>query len=344
MRQIQKSSRMHSRRKFIQSCILSPLLLNNLGSSNEKIITVSGEINSSDLGSTLIHEHVLVDFIGADKIQPSRWNHDQVIDKVLPYLLEAKQRGIQSIVECTPAYLGRDVMLLQKLSSLSKIIFLTNTGYYGASNNKYLPAFAIGESSGQLAERWVKEFNEGIDGTGIKPGFIKIGVNPVTLSDLHQKLIRAAAQTHLETGLTICSHTGPPIPAFEQIDILKKEGVSPEAFVWVHASSTDENDFVKAAKMGAWISLDGINNGNLDKNAALIKLLKSNNLLHKVLISHDAGWYKPGEQNGGEFTNFNTIPDRFIPLLMTKGFSEPDINQLLVKNPANVFTIKKRKL
>lgn len=192
---------MPSRRNFLQFCFSVPFFIREVSFSEGIINTVRGEIKASDLGKTLIHEHVLVDFIGADKINANRWNHQKVIDKVLPYLLEIKERGIKSLVECTPAYLGRDVLLLQKLSTLSKLHILTNTGYYGASDNKFLPDFAFKETAKQLSSRWIKEFEEGIDGTEIKPGFIKIGVNPVSLSPLHQKLVRAAALTHLETGL-----------------------------------------------------------------------------------------------------------------------------------------------
>ena len=334
---------MISRRQFVQSCIVSPFLLNEfLEPVNETIITVKGEIESVSLGKTLIHEHVLVDFIGADKIRPDRWTHDAVIRKVLPYLLEIKARGFKSIVECTPAFLGRDVKLLQKLSEQSGLQILTNTGYYGASDNKYLPKWAFTESAEQLAERWINEFKNGIDGTSVKPGFIKTGVNPGPLSDLHQKLIKAAALTHLNTGLTICSHTGPALPAYQQLEILKANGVHPNAFVWVHANGSDE-DFIKIGKMGCWISLDGIGEDSLEKNAATISLFKSNGLLTQVLISHDAGWYKPGEPDGGEFRGFTTIPDKFIPLLRAKGFTENEIEVLLAKNPAKAFTIRIRK-
>lgn len=335
---------MPSRRNFLQFCFLAPFFIREFSFSEGIINTVRGEIKASDLGKTLIHEHILVDFIGADKINTSRWDHQKVIDKVLPYLLEIKERGIKSLVECTPAYLGRDVLLLQKLSTLSELHILTNTGYYGASDNKFLPDFAFTETAEQISLRWITEFKEGIDGTGIKPGFIKIGVNPVSLSALHQKLVQAAALTHLETGLLICSHTGPSVSAFEEIEILKKEGVHPDAFVWVHANSTHIEDFNKAAIEGALISLDGISEDNMDKNADLIRFLKSKNLLNKVLISHDAGWYKPGEENGGDFKGFTTIPDKFIPLLVKKGFSKNEIDQIIIQNPARVFSIKKRKI
>ena len=334
---------MLSRRKFIQACITSPVILNSAVYADNKIITVTGEISSSELGATLIHEHVLVDFIGSDKITPDRWQHDAVIKKVLPYLLEIKSKGIKSIAECTPAFIGRDVRLLQKLADRSGIQILTNTGYYGASDNKYLPSIAIVETANQLAERWINEFKFGIEGTSVKPAFIKIGVNPGRLSDLHKKLITAAAITHLQTGLTIYSHTGPAIPAYQQLEILKQLGVHPGAFVWVHATGTNE-DFLAIAKMGAWISLDGIDDSNLDKNYKIISLLKSNGLLNKVLISHDAGWYQPGEPDGGKFKGYTTISDKFIPYLISNGFTKKEIDQILVKNPAQMLSIKVRKM
>ncbi|MCE7039897.1 phosphotriesterase [Dyadobacter sp. CY312] len=334
---------MFSRRLFIQTCFASPLLLKSPAYGDTKIVTLSGEINASKLGRTLIHEHVLVDFIGADKINPNRWEHDQVIKKVLPYLLDIKAKGIKTIVECTPAFLGRDVKLLQKLAHQSGLQILTNTGFYGASDNKYLPSFALTETATELANRWIAEFKRGIDGTDVKPGFIKIGVNPGSLSDLHKKLISAAAIAHLQTGLTIYSHTGPAIPAFEQLEILKQSGVHPSAFVWVHANGSDE-DFLKIAKMGAWISLDGIDDGNMDKNAKTISLLKSSGLLNKVLISHDAGWYKPGEPDGGAFKGFTTISDKFIPYLKSNGFKQKEIDQILINNPSQMLAIQVRKM
>lgn len=296
-----------------------------------------------DLGPTLIHEHVLVDFIGADQINADRWKHDEVIQKVLPYLLEIKSRGIQTIVECTPAFLGRDVVLLQKLSEKSGLNILTNTGYYGASDNKYLPSWAFTETAGQLADRWIKEFEVGIEGTGVKPGFIKTGVNGGTLSALHRKLIEAAALTHLKTGLTICSHTGPALPAQEEIDILKQAGVSPKAFVWVHANGTQE-EIVRIGQSGCWISLDGVNEGNIDKHIDLIQHLQSRKLLNQVLISHDAGWYRPGEPHGGDFRGYTTISDTLIPGLLKNGLTSRDIQQLMQVNPANAFSISVRKL
>lgn len=307
--------------------------------------TVAGRMPASAIGATLVHEHFLVDFIGADQIHAGRWDKDAVVAKVLPYLLEVKKHGIKTIMDCTPAFLGRDVALLQKLWESSGVQIVTNTGYYGAVSNKYLPSWAFRESSEQLAQRWIDEFERGIDGTGVKPGFMKISVDPQPLSPLHQKLVTAAALTHLKTGLTICSHTGPAIPAFEQLELLQKTDVHPSAFVWTHAQAeADTSLHLKAASMGAWISLDGIGSGDFEKYADSIEALRAAGLLHKVLISHDAGWYKPGEPDGGTFTGYTNIFTQLIPILKGRGFTDKHIRQLLVRNPEEAFAIRVRRV
>ncbi|HEV7347147.1 phosphotriesterase [Telluribacter sp.] len=335
---------MFSRRHFLRTLAVAPLGLASYRQAKATIWSVNGQVPAQDLGTTLIHEHILVDFIGADQISPERWKREEVTKKVLPYLMEAKARGVKSILDCTPAFLGRDVQLLKDLSQRSGLHILTNTGYYGAVDNKYLPPWAFTETAEQLAKRWIAEFKNGIEGTLVRPGFIKIGVNAGTLSALHRKLITAAALAHLQTGLTICSHTGPALPAFEEIEVLKKLGVHPSAFVWVHAQNEkDKTTYLQAARAGTWVSLDGIGWGNFNNYADWIALMKDNNQLHRVLISHDAGWYRPGEPNGGDFVGYTNIFTELLPLLKNKGFSSDDFQLLLVRNPAEAFGIRVRK-
>jgi len=310
-----------------------------------KILTVKGQIQANKMGITLTHEHILVDFIGADSINEKRWDRSQVIRKVLPYLKRLRDLGCSTLIECTPAYLGRDPLLLRQLSDSSGLNIVTNTGYYGAGNNKYLPTFAYTETAEDLANRWIMESVEGINNTGIKPGFIKIGVGGDSLSGLHKKLVKAAALTHLATGLTIASHTGPAVLAFKEISILADEGVSPGAFIWVHAQNEkDPTQYIKAARMGVWISLDGISNDNLQDYVSSLKTMKANGLLGKVLLSHDAGWYKPGEPDGGTFRGYTVLFEKLIPLLSENNFSRKEIDQLLIENPARAFSVGVRKL
>ena len=137
-----------------------------------RVNTVLGERSPRALGMTLMHEHVLVDFVGADDVSPLRYNAEEVFRTALPHLKALRDAGCRTLVECTPAFLGRDVNLLKRLSIASGLHIITNTGFYGAANDKYVPAIARQETAAQLAARWTREFQEGIDGTGIRPGII----------------------------------------------------------------------------------------------------------------------------------------------------------------------------
>ncbi len=322
--------------------------------SSDYIMTVNGPVEPSAIGSSLVHEHIMVDFIGADSTGTFRWNRDSVIAKAKPFVDEAGKYGVKTIFECTPEYLGRDPLVLSELSEKTGMIFITNTGLYGAHYYKFLPQSFDSADYLTLAYKWTGEFTNGIGDTGIKPGFIKIGVNPDdTLSPSDTKLIQAAAITHLNTGLTIASHTGPDKPAFAQIEKLKNEGIDPSAFIWVHAQRGTLDANISAAREGAWISLDNVRErkdlepgapNSIEWYADRIIKMKEEGLLHKILISHDSGWYDPAIPGGGPYKGYTDIFEYLIPILKERGVTQDDIDQIMVKNPVEAYTVRIRKL
>lgn len=327
---------------LIWSFIITGITACNSQTSPE-IMTVLGPISASEMGTTLAHEHILVDFIGADSTGYHRWDKEAVIDKALPFLEELQAKGCQTFMECTPAYLGRDPVLMKSIASKTGLNILTNTGLYGSGKNKFIPSRAFKMSPEELAAEWIAEFNAGIEGTGVRPGFIKISVDRNdSLIPMHEKLVRAATITHLETGLTIMSHTGPDKPAFDQLDILAEYGVSPEAFIWTHAQAGTQDGWIKAARMGAWVSLDHVNRDKLEEYIEHLAEIKSAGLLGHVIISHDSGWYRVGEEDGGRYNGYTTIFTELIPALLQNGFDNEDIEQLLHHNPVRAFTIQLR--
>lgn len=340
------------RKAFLQSGILTAASY-FLSSSNitvykknrNAVFTVNGPIDASSMGFTLIHEHILVDFIGAEKVSPNRYESEKVISKALPFLKQAYANGCRTLVDCTPPFLGRDVSVLQKLSRLTGLHIVTCTGYYGAAKEKFVPLHAYNETAQQIAARWVSEFDKGIDGTSVKPGFIKTGVDKYPLSEMQQNLIEAAAITHLATGLTIGVHTGDGAAALLELDILYKAGVSPEAWIWIHAQNEhDRSIHVKVAKAGGWVSFDGLNDDSINYYISFLKDMKSENLLNHVLISHDAGWFNVGDADGGNYRGYHTVFSKLIPAMKSSGFNEKDIKLIFTDNPARVLTIQKRKL
>ena len=333
---------------LLQNIIATSLLLSLLlslfvaCSSNNKttlIQSVTGPVTFSPGEIWLSHEHLLVDFIGADSIDPKRWNHDSVIKATRNYLEEIKQHHVKFFVDATPAYLGRDVLLLEKIAKRTGLTIITNTGFYGAVNNKYVPSLAFGRTAEELAAIWINEYKNGIEGTTVKPGFIKISVDASdTLDTIDQKLVRAAAITHLQTGLTIASHTGEAKGLWPQLKILKEMNVSPKAFIWVHAQhEKDNNNYLLAAKEGCWISLDGLG-WEHENHIEKIVFAKEHKILDKVLISHDAGWYDPQKQVQ-TIQPYTNIFKKLYPELTSKGFSREEFDLLLSQNPSKAFSI-----
>lgn len=296
--------------------------------------TVTGPIAADGLGLTLMHEHVLVDFIGADQVSASRYDADHAFKVILPHLTRARTLGCETLVECTPAYLGRDVVLLKRLSEASGLHILSNTGYYGAAKDKHLPRQAFSETAEQLAARWTLEFTQGIDGTGIKPAFMKIGVDEAPLSEVDAKLVRAAAMTSRTTGLPIASHTSTGAAAIAELELLDGLGVPATTFIWVHAHNERDAAFhSRVAKAGAWVEFDGISASSVARHVEMVRHMKALGLLGRVLVSHDAGWYRVGEPGGGQFRGFDTLFTLFVPALTAAGFTKDEVRQLLVDNP-----------
>jgi phosphotriesterase-related protein len=241
--------------------------------------------------------------------------------------------------------------LLRELSLNSGINIITNTGYYAAANKKYLPEHAFTESAEQLAVRWIDEWVNGINGTDIKPGFIKLGVGKKSLDSIEQKIVRAGALTHLSTGLKIAIHTGSAIAANDELDILEDMGVSPNALIVVHAQNSSSEDQIKLIRRGCWISLDGVNQKpeTIAKYIDFLLELKRENLLDHVLISHDDGWSVIQNEDGtigfelfnfGNGSPYTSIFELLFPRLKELGITQGDFDQLLIKNPAKAFIIE----
>lgn len=330
------------------TAIILVLLISITGLSCQKekpssfIMTVKGPVDTTDMGVTLSHEHIVADLIGADKVSKDRYDPDEVYNVVIPFLEKAKQFGCHTLVECTPPYMARDPELANRISSATGIHILMSTGYSAMLGNRYLPPYVYSESADQLADRLVEEWNAGMDNTGIKPGFIKITFDSGHLPDLHKKIVRAAARAHLQTGLTIASHTMGAVSAFEQLDILKEEGVDPSAFIWVHTQiEKDTNTHIKAAKTGAWVSFDVLSRDKVEDYVALISNMKSANLLDHILLSHDS-LYWVGKPGGGDRLTYSRLFEELVPALKESGFSEDEIDQMLVTNPQKTFAYRVR--
>jgi phosphotriesterase-related protein len=334
-----------TRRELLLSFSATSLLPGSQGGggSGGMVQTVTGPVPASDLGVTLMHEHIVTDLRAPAERKPGDYDREDAIEKALPHLKELRAAGCSTLVEITPIHIGRDPLALRRLSELSGLRIVAATGIYGAAEQKFIPGYARAENAEQLAERFIREIREGIEPDGIRPGIIKTGVNAsVPLPEIERKLVRASALAHKATGLTIASHTGPGAPALEQLRILEAEGVKPGAFIWVHAQNEKDHELHRQiARRGAWVEFDGIAPKSVEWHVECVRSMADAGLLSRVLLSQDAGWYRPGEPGGGSYRGYTSLFTDFLPRLRQAGFGDSDIEQLLVRNPAGALAVNR---
>lgn len=307
------------------------------------LMTVRGPVAASSLGIILPHEH-LFSMFGEEPAELHQYDRQLLLATVVPYLENLRAQGCTAIIDGTTAWFGRQPALLRDISARTGIHILTNTGYYGAANDRYVPKSALEESADQIAARWLAEWTDGIGGTGIKPGFLKLGVDAGPLSGIDRKLITAAARTHRKSGLTLAVHTGDnPAALHEQLTVLHAEGVAPGALVWIHANQCpDDAAVLGAAAAGAWISLDGLAADTLNRHLALCRALKSAGRLRQVLLSHDGNTFRANGKR--PMKTYAALFTDFIPRLTAAGFDQAEIRSLTAHNPALAYAVGVRLL
>jgi phosphotriesterase-related protein len=124
-----------------------------------------------------------------------------------------------------------------------------------------------------------------------------------------------------------------------QLSLLKSQGVSPAAFIWVHAQDEKDRSFHrKAAGAGAWIEFDGIASDTVDQNIGLIQEAKRAGYLQRVLISQDAVGFHVGQELGGYSPGYTFLFSDFLPQLRKSGVTENETRVLTVENPQRALT------
>ncbi len=306
------------------------------------IQTVLGPIPAEKFGVAVPHEHVMVDFVGADKTGRHRWHIDDVAKAMRPRLEELKRRGVAGLADCTPAYLGRDPRLLKRLAQETGLHILTNTGYYGGADDKFVPKHAYTETDRQLADRWTREWEKGIERTGVKPGFVKIGVDEVgadgKLSGMDAKLVRAAALVSRKTGLAVTCHTGGGPAGLAAARLFVEQEAKPSRFIVAHSDDHGIDIQRAVATLGSWVSIDGIGwRATPDHLPIVLPLLERH--ADRVLLSMDSGWWWVGEPGGGKIRPYLYLTDDFLPALKKAGVADAMLRKLTVENPASAFAI-----
>ena len=294
------------------------------------------------LGVTLMHEHIFWDWTGADS--NNSYDVDDVAATILPYLLALKDVGCSTLVDATTCGAGRNVGILMKCAGLSGLNIITNTGAWDGFdlNGKCVPAFIKDGETDEIAGLWTAEFFDGIDGTKVKPGFIKVALGDIGhITPMQEKILRAAARTSINTGLVLQCHSFCNNSALDAVRIIEEEKMPYDRFIWVHADKGEMASVIELARRGIWVEFDTLARAqdfgiHLDK----VEKMLEEGLEGRLLLSQDAGMYYYGEKNDeSTIFPFSRILMEFLPLCRQRGIQQNTIDRLLVENPARALDI-----
>lgn len=307
--------------------------MNGLGG---QAMTVLGPVDPGELGVTLTHDHVLLDAWGLRQLYEAILDDESLaVEEVARF----KSAGGGAICDPTNIGLKRDPAALARISRATGVHILMGAGWY---REVVYPSYIAEESTQSLADRLIAEVVHGVDGTGVRPGFIgEIGTERGSISPANERVFRAAARAHRATGIPILTHTTHfGELALEQLDLLEEEGVDARHVVISHLGDRrDIASLLPIAERGAWINVDNLafvtGYAPVAFRADNVARLCSMGLADRVMLSNDICELGQLAAYGG--VGYGNVIERFLPMLRDRGVSEADIHQMTVVNPARAF-------
>ncbi|MCD7034572.1 TatD family hydrolase [Metabacillus sp. GX 13764] len=303
------------------------------------IQTVNGRINPEEMGICACHEHLYVDL---SRIKGNRDTCLQDTEAVIKDLTGFAACGGQAVIEMTNSGMGRDVKKLKEISSRTGLHIIAATGCY---KDPFIPDEKNFWKREQFAEWMISEIQDGIEGTGIKPGVIgEIGSSLNEFKEIEIELFYGAIAAAKETGLPLSTHTTLGTHALQQVNLFSKENLPLEQVIIGHQDLNERDEIVlEVLKSGAFVALDTVGKENYrsdqDRLTSLLKFLE-NGYENQILLSTDLTRKSHLKQNGGQ--GYDYVLRSFIPKLKDAGVTEETVEKLLVKNPKRAFSIKRR--
>ena len=217
--------------------------------------TMTGPISTADLGFTLMHEHIFSRSEGVEHNFPFVWDEQAELDHAVDLLSALKAKGVDTIVDPTVLGLGRDVPLLLPVVEKAGIQVIAATGIYAYSE---IPQYFQNRSVDHMAEVFVHDITEGIQGTDVKAAVLKCATDEPGVTPGVEKVLRAVARAHLRTGVPITTHTHAATKrGLEQQDIFASEGVDLRRVIIGHSGDSDDLDYLtKLLDRGSYIGMD----------------------------------------------------------------------------------------
>ncbi|HMS73782.1 phosphotriesterase [Gordonia sp. (in: high G+C Gram-positive bacteria)] len=322
-----------------------------------EIQTVRGQVDSADLGVTLMHEHVFVLTADVQTNYPGEWGseEDRITDAVTK-LQKAYDAGVRTIVDPTVVGLGRYIPRIQTIAEQVPLNIVVATGVYTYTE---VPFFfdirgpALNELVGAevpdpMVEMFIGDIRDGIAGTGVKAGMLKCAIEHQGLTPGVERVMRAVAKTHVETGVPITVHTHPDTKAGLHVKqvMVEEEGVDPGRIVLGHSGDTTDCDHLtELAEAGFILGFDrfGINTATTFEARAdtLIEMVRRG-YAEQIVVSQDAScyidWIQPEVMAYLPQWHYTHLLEDVFPYALERGVTQADIDTMLVDVPRRILS------
>ena len=317
--------------------------------------TVTGPVDTGELGQTLMHEHVFVLNADVQQNYPEEWGSedDRVADAVQK-LGKLAATGVRTIVDPTVIGLGRYVPRIQRIAEQVDLNIVVATGCYTYDDVPFFfhhrgPALnaAVGaEVPDPMVDLFVRDVEDGIAGTGVRAAFLKCAIDAPGLTPGVERVMRAVAKAHQRTGVPITVHTHPGSQSGLVVQrVFGEEGVDPGRVVLGHSGDTTDADHLSAlADAGFVLGMDrfGINlDTTFEARADIVVEMCRRGFAGQMVLSQDAScyidWLAPGVMDLLPQWHYTHIHEDVLPYLREHGVSDEQITTMLVDNPRRYF-------
>ena len=320
--------------------------------------TVRGAVDVADLGPTLMHEHVFV--VGTEHVQnygDTWWDEEERVADAVARLRSVAARGVRTFVDPTVWGIGRDIPRVQRINEqVPELNIVVASGYYDYADAPLPfhlrgPGLMFDETPDPLGRLFVRDITEGIAGTGVKAAFLKCAVERPDPSPGVERVLRAVAYAHRETGAPITVHTNAHLQTGRWVvEVLREEGADLTKIVVGHSGDSGDLDYLTwLADAGVLLGMDRF---GLDAyrtttdRVSTVAALCERGYTERMVLSQDAmswiDWF------GDDFPalrrqlmpnwHYEHIHDDVLPALREAGVTDQAIDTMLIANPRRYFT------
>ncbi len=306
-----------------------------MASTMSEVMTVSGPVRASDLGFTLMHEHLLLDLL------KDSWSVNNLLYEPKLATLEVmryRDAGGVTLVDLTNRGLGQRPLAVRSIAEETGLQIVLGCGWY---REPYYEPYLHRWYVDRMAEQMIADLTVGIDDTGVRAGIIgELGAHERWVSPVEERMLRAGARAQRKTGVTLTTHGTKSPVALQQLDILREEGVDPARIVVGHSHSWPYPEFhEEIVRRGAWLSFDTISDRSeyeLGKIIRLIKAVLEAGHIDRLLLSHDVCYRTHYVSYGG--SGYDFISTRLLAHLAKIGVTDDMFEQIMVDNPRRALT------